>query len=216
MAIILDKMIWDKPKLWKSFAINEDRIMGIIPKKFNLDYTVTNEIERKVFLTFTEVQNMTEGMFNDGNHQIVDFGNKKGALQIEIKRLVMQVDNMMGSLFKQTLLEGLLEDNIVSSIAHEGMIRFIVENDWVNHYYEILAMIVVTKGIPMISVISFVLKPSKPTIILSIISNLAGLSYELFQIYVRKNDYFKDFYNYLDISSYMFGLIWHFTALSHL
>ena len=119
MATFLDTMIWDKPKLWKSFAINEDRIMGIIPKKFNLDYTVINEIERKVFLTST-AQNMTEGMFNDGNRQIVDFDNKEGALQIEIKRLVIQVDNMMGSLVKQKFLKGMLEDKIVSSIAHEG------------------------------------------------------------------------------------------------
>ena len=64
MATILDKMIWDKPKLNRNFDINEERIMGIISRKFNLDYTLTNEIERKVFLTLKEVQNMTEGMFN--------------------------------------------------------------------------------------------------------------------------------------------------------
>ena len=93
--------------------------MGIIPHKFNLDYTTTNELERKVFLT-SEGQHVTEEMFTNGKHQIVDFGNKKGALQIEIKRLVMQVDNMMGSLVKQKFLKGMLEDNIVSSNAHEG------------------------------------------------------------------------------------------------
>jgi len=120
MATFLDTMIWDKPKLWKSYDINEDRIMGNITHKFNLDYTLINEIERKVFLTLTEVQNMTVGMLNDGNRQIVDFDNKEEALQIEIKRLVMQVDKLMGSLVKQEFLKGMLEDNIVSSNAHEG------------------------------------------------------------------------------------------------
>ena len=97
MAIILDKMIWDKPKLWKSFAINEDRIMGIIRPKRNLDYTVTNEIERKTFLT-SEAQNLTKEMLNIG--QIVDFVNKEGAFQIVIKKLVMPINNI-GSLLKQ-------------------------------------------------------------------------------------------------------------------
>jgi len=92
----------------------------------------------------------------------------------------------------------------------------IVENDWINHYYQILAMIVVSKGIPMTAVISFMLKPTKPTIILNIISNLACLGYELFQYCVRKEDFFKTYSNYLDISSYTCGLIWHFIALNHL
>ena len=110
----------------------------------------------------------------------------------------------------------MLEDYIVSSIAHEGLIMCIVENDWINHYKEILAMIVVTKGIPMIAVISFMLKSTKPTIILNIISNLGCLGYEIFQYCVRKEDFFKIYSNYFDISSYTCGLIWHFIALSHL
>ena len=79
MAIFLETMIWDNPKFWKSFAINQPRIMGIIPHKFNLDYTTTNELERKVFLT-SEGQHVTEEMFTNGKHQIVNFGNKEGAL----------------------------------------------------------------------------------------------------------------------------------------
>jgi len=118
MATFLDTMIWDKPKLWKSYDINEDRIMGIITHKFNLDYTLINEIERKVFLT-SAAQHVTLRNFTEGNRQIVDFGNKEGALQIEIKRLVMQI-NYIGSLLKQKFLKGMLEDSIVSSIAHEG------------------------------------------------------------------------------------------------
>jgi len=92
----------------------------------------------------------------------------------------------------------------------------IVENDWINHYYQILAMIVVSKGIPMTAVISFMLKPTKPTIILNIISNFGCIGYEIFQCYVQKEDFFKKNSNYFDISSYTCGLIWHFIALSHL
>jgi len=92
----------------------------------------------------------------------------------------------------------------------------VVENDWINHYNKILAMIIVSKGIPMAAVISFMLKPTKPMIILNIISNFGCLGYELFQYCVRKEDFFKTYSNYLDISSYTCGLIWHFIALSYL
>ena len=105
-------------------------------------------------------QNLTKEGLTKGKPQIVDFENKEGAFQIEIKKLFMPISSKMGSLLKKKLLEGLMENNVVSSIAHEGLIRFIVENDWVNHYKEILVMIIVTKGIPMISVISFMLKPT--------------------------------------------------------
>ena len=68
----------------------------------------------------------------------------------------------------------------------------------------------------MAAVISFMLKPTKPTIILNIFSNFGCLGYELFQCYVRTEDFFKIYSNYLDISSYTCGLIWHFIALSYL
>jgi hypothetical protein len=110
----------------------------------------------------------------------------------------------------------MLEDDIVSSVAHEGLIRFIVQNDWINHYYKILSMILVTKGIPVTVVMSFMLNPTKPRIILNIISNLVCLGYEMFQFCVRKEDYFKNAFNYLDLASFASGLIWHCIAVDRL
>ena len=100
MATLLEK-IWENSKCWKSFAIEEDRMVGMIQIKFNLDYTVENEFEIRTFLTSKEAHNLTRDILTDfdGKNQIVEFeASKANAKRIEIKRLVMAINVKCGSL----------------------------------------------------------------------------------------------------------------------
>jgi len=46
-------------------------------------------------------QNLTKEGLTKGKPQIVDFENKEGAFQIEIKNLFMPISSKMGSLLKK-------------------------------------------------------------------------------------------------------------------
>ena len=131
--------------------------MGTIPQKFNLDHTVTKELDRKAY-TSSESQNLTKEMLSKSGK--VKFNDKDEGMEvkeIEIFKLGMKINNTLGSHDAQELYEGLLDDKSpVSSATYESNFMHVIESHWNSQYYKVFLMIIATKIVPSAFVVAFI------------------------------------------------------------
>jgi hypothetical protein len=108
------------------------------------------------------------------------------------------------------LLEVFSDENVNKESVAECLNIMIIDNSWEIHYWEISVMIVVTRIVPLLSLIILILlKENEFSLRLNLISSSIVLAYEFLQMYqISIPKYFKSALNWFDLFGHIACVIW--------